>query len=164
MSKAQRRERADRIRQKQIEDLRRKRAGSLKLMPRLEFSEEEFVALSGAKRNRKFHDDLLRIFNGERIEKVSGTLNVLERNLKRLGVNCLSGVPLGGKCVGLGVPGGIRIVVEKEIEGRTEEHKNATEIVESTGELLLRLTPEQAFTMKTAKTIKELCLKCKKRR
>jgi hypothetical protein len=165
MSKIQRRERVDRIRRKQMEDLWRKKAESQKQMPRLEFSEEEFAALSSAKGSRK-HDDLLRIFGGERIEKgkVSGTLNVLERNLKRLGVNCLNGVPLGGKCVGLGVPGGIRIVVEKEAQGKSEEYGQATEFVEKSGGTLLRLTPEQAAKMKTAKTIKELCLRYKKRR
>lgn len=164
MSKSWKRERAERIRQKQVEDLRRKRVESFKQMTRLEFSEEELAALSGAKRNRKFHDELLRIFNGEKIERGPNALKRLEENLKRLGVNCLNGVPIGGKCVGLGAPGGIRIVVEEETRGKAEEHKNAAEMVENTGEVLLRLTPKQAGKMNTAKTIKELCLRRKKRR
>jgi len=148
-----------------MEDLWRKRAESQKQMPRLEFSEEESVALSSAKRSRK-HDDLLRMFSGEGVEKEKspGALKRLEKNLKRLGVNCISGVPLGEKCLGLGAPGGVRVVVEGDIREKYEEHKKAAEFVEKNGEILLRLTPEQAAKMKTAKTIKELCLRYKKRR
>ena len=145
-------------RRKARQDLAEKRniGKQMQQIPRIEFSESEFGALAGAVAGRKREEILRKINNAPGREYVAtSTEKILKNNLKRMNIECVEGVPFGGGCNGLAVPGGIRIVVEDVKRGSVGDKTQAADLVDKSGGILFRLTREQAASRSTAMLIRD---------
>jgi len=145
-------------RRKALQNLveKRKIGKQMQQIPRIEFSETEFSALTGAAAGRK-REEIIRKINKLPVKETvaSKTELALKNNLKRLNVECVEGVPLGEGCSGLALPGGVRITIEKLNQIKTAEARRTADLVEKSGGILFRLTPEQAANRATAMLIRD---------